>query len=149
MTFENGKKISDAYVEIDGKRYPVIMPVYEGKTPISAYNLNLMQQEIKNLFGVNRNTIITDCDGLYSYGLYKVSPSCQNCPDEVDPSSTQLDGNMCFLFSIHDDSGAYEPWIQFFIDTKEWAIYMRSTEGNFEGTYKPWFKISADIGSIM
>lgn len=148
MFFEDGKKISDAYVEIDGKRYPVIMPEYEGKTPISAFNLNKLQNELKELIGVSKN-VIEDCDGLYSFGFYKIAPNCVNCPSEVNPSATQLDGNMCFLFSLHDDSGAYEPWIQFFIDPKEWGIYMRSTEGEFTGKYKPWTKISADAVIIM
>lgn len=146
MTFENGKKISDAYVEIDGVKHPVVMPTYDGNTPISAYNLNKMQEELK--FGVNKNTTISDCNGLYNFGIYKISSTCENCPADVDPAATQQDGNICFLISIHDDSGMYEPWIQIFIDVKNWSIYMRSTTGNFTGDYNPWMKISADIVSI-
>lgn len=38
--FEDGILVEDAYVIIDGKKYPVIMPEYEGNTPMTARNLN-------------------------------------------------------------------------------------------------------------
>lgn len=38
--FKDGILKKDAYVIIDGKEYPVIMPEYEGNTPITANNLN-------------------------------------------------------------------------------------------------------------
>lgn len=46
--FEDGKIIEEAYVEIDGIKYPVHMPKYEGKTPLSSENLNKMQKELSD-----------------------------------------------------------------------------------------------------
>lgn len=47
INFENGKLEEGAYVIIDGVKYPVVMPRYSGKTPVSAENLNYMQDLIK------------------------------------------------------------------------------------------------------
>ena len=46
VEFENGNKIQEAYVEIDGKQYEVIPAQYDGKTPLSAYNVNRLQKNL-------------------------------------------------------------------------------------------------------
>lgn len=46
FNFENGTLVKGAYVEINGVQYPVVMPEYSGNTPISAENLNKMQNEL-------------------------------------------------------------------------------------------------------
>lgn len=56
INFENGKLEEDAYVIIDGVKYPVVMPRYSGKTPISAENLNYMQELIKE--DIERYTVL-------------------------------------------------------------------------------------------
>lgn len=48
IPFEDGEKTQDAYVTISGQNYPVTDAVYQGTTPLSAYNLNLMQENIEN-----------------------------------------------------------------------------------------------------
>ena len=46
VEFENGTKIQNAYVEIDGVRHEVTPAVYTGKTPLSAYNVNRAQKNL-------------------------------------------------------------------------------------------------------
>lgn len=48
IPFEDGEKTQDAYVTISGQNYPVTDAVYQGTTPLSAYNLNQMQENIEN-----------------------------------------------------------------------------------------------------
>lgn len=145
MTFENGKLVTEAYVEIEGKRYPVVMPVYSGNTPLNAANLNSMQRELKELFGVNKISV-TDCNNAEKFGVYMIAPNCNNCPAEVDTSATQLDGNICYLIVIGIEN--IEPIIQFFIDSKNHTIYMRKSEGYYAGFEVNWFKI-AEIETII
>lgn len=47
IEFENGVKIQEAYVEINGIKYYVTPAVWSGNTPASAYNINRMQNNIK------------------------------------------------------------------------------------------------------
>lgn len=46
VNFENGTLVKGAYVEINGVQHPVHMPEYSGNTPITAENLNKMQNEL-------------------------------------------------------------------------------------------------------
>ena len=46
--FEDGNLIEDAYVEINGVKYPVHLPEFEGNTPLSSENLNKMQKDLIN-----------------------------------------------------------------------------------------------------
>ena len=48
IQFEDGQKVSDAYVEIDGVKHNITKAQYQGKTPLSARNLNLLQENIGN-----------------------------------------------------------------------------------------------------
>lgn len=50
VKWQNGQLVSAPYVEIDGVRYEVHMPVYKGATPISPSNLNHMDNAIKELY---------------------------------------------------------------------------------------------------
>lgn len=45
--FEDGELENEGYVEINGVKYPVHMPTYKGKTPLSSENLNKMQRDLK------------------------------------------------------------------------------------------------------
>lgn len=49
INWEDGTQVKGAYVEIDGTRYPVVMPTYNCNTPITATNLNIMDKGIYNL----------------------------------------------------------------------------------------------------
>ena len=44
--FEDGEIENEAYVEIDGVKYPVHMPQRKGNTPLTSENLNKMQKEL-------------------------------------------------------------------------------------------------------
>ncbi len=46
VEFENGSKIQEAYVEIDGKQHIVTPAQYKGNTPLSAYNVNRLQKNL-------------------------------------------------------------------------------------------------------
>lgn len=46
MKFEDGTLVKGAYVVIDGVEIEVHMPEYSGNTPVSAENLNKMQQDL-------------------------------------------------------------------------------------------------------
>lgn len=48
INFEDGQLIEGAYFEIDGVKYPVKMPIYSGKTPLSAENMNKLQKDLNN-----------------------------------------------------------------------------------------------------
>ena len=48
VNFENGTLEEDAYVIINGTKYPVVMPQISGNTPISAENLNKLQLELES-----------------------------------------------------------------------------------------------------
>ena len=48
INFENGILEEDAYVIINGTKYPVVMPQISGNTPISAENLNKLQLELES-----------------------------------------------------------------------------------------------------
>ena len=47
IEFEDGQKVSDGYVEINGTKHKVVDSEYAGNTPLSAQNLNLMQNNIE------------------------------------------------------------------------------------------------------
>lgn len=48
INFEDGILVSPAKVIIDGIEYEVIPAVWQGNTPLSAYNINRMQQELED-----------------------------------------------------------------------------------------------------
>ena len=48
IPFEDGKKLKNAFVTIDGKEHEVTPAQYQGKTPMSSFNLNKMQNNIDN-----------------------------------------------------------------------------------------------------
>lgn len=48
INWENGTVVKDAFVTINGTEYPVTPKQMEGTTPLSADNLNLMQNNIED-----------------------------------------------------------------------------------------------------
>ena len=46
VNWEDGIKVSDGYVTIDGTNYTVVESIYEGNTPINKDNLNIMDKGI-------------------------------------------------------------------------------------------------------
>lgn len=48
IPFENGQKVTDAYVTINEQNYIVHPAVYEGPTPFTAQNINKLQSNIED-----------------------------------------------------------------------------------------------------
>ena len=48
IPFEDGQKTQEAYTTINGQNYLVTPAVWQGKTPLSALNLNNMQKNIED-----------------------------------------------------------------------------------------------------
>lgn len=62
FNFEDGELIENGYVEINGVKYPIVMPKYTGNVPLTAENLNVMQVELlKTVFPIGA-TYITQED---------------------------------------------------------------------------------------
>lgn len=65
IPFEDGTLVTAGYVEIDGTKYETVQPEYTGKTPLSAYNLKKMQDNIEsdiNAKAEEQNTLREDGD---------------------------------------------------------------------------------------
>lgn len=76
VNWEDGEKIADGYVTINGQNYPTVEPVYQGQTATSADNLNVMDEGISNLYpeilyqneeGVNTNITLNNSVENYSF----------------------------------------------------------------------------------
>ena len=48
IPFEDGTLVTAGYVEIDGTKHETVQPEYTGNTPLSAYNMNKMQDNIED-----------------------------------------------------------------------------------------------------
>lgn len=79
IPFEDGTKTQEAYVAINEQNYPVTPAVWSGDTPLSAFNLNKLQDNVEEAINIQRATITLEStvnantnytlpDGLY----YKV-----------------------------------------------------------------------------
>lgn len=56
IPFQDGIKMQEAYVTIDGQNHAVTPAVWSGTTPVSSLNLNNMQNNIEN--AINEQTDI-------------------------------------------------------------------------------------------
>ena len=85
IQFEDGQKVSDAYVEINGVKHNVVKAQYQGKTPLSARNLNKLQDNVGNAISdldervvsyrnvlVDEQVLIKECGGLKLKKLNKL-----------------------------------------------------------------------------
>ena len=85
IQFEDGQKVSDAYVEINGVKHNVTKAQYQGKTPLSARNLNKLQENVGNAISdldervvsyrnvlVDEQALIKECGGLKLKKLIKL-----------------------------------------------------------------------------
>lgn len=57
INFQDGVLVKGAYVTIDEEEYPVTKAEYSGTTPLSAYVLNKMQQNIKEAIEATQTQI--------------------------------------------------------------------------------------------
>lgn len=85
IQFEDGQKVSDAYVEINGVKHNVTKAQYQGKTPLSAKNLNKLQENVGTAISdldervvsyrnvlVDEQALIKECGGLKLKKLNKL-----------------------------------------------------------------------------
>lgn len=76
IPFEDGVKISNAYVTIDGQNYEVHPAVYEGDTPFSSFNINKLQDNTEEAINIQRasitleNTINANTNYTLPTGMY-------------------------------------------------------------------------------
>lgn len=57
IPFEDGVKTQEAYVTINEQNYPVTPAVWQGKVPLSAQNLNKMQDNIEKAINIQQATV--------------------------------------------------------------------------------------------
>ena len=60
IPFEDGTKTQEAYVAIDEQNYQVTPAVWSGNTPLKAFNLNKMQDNIEEAINIQRATVILE-----------------------------------------------------------------------------------------
>lgn len=79
IPFQDGTKTQEAYVTVNDQNYLVTPAVWSGDTPLSAFNLNKLQDNVEEAINIQRATITLEStvnantnytlpDGLY----YKV-----------------------------------------------------------------------------
>ena len=102
IPFEDGKKLKNAFVTIDGKEHEVTPAQYQGKTPMSSFNLNKMQSNIENtLVKVSPTEPSPKADvwlkrGKNSFNKNHIVKNYY-IKDE-DGSISEYDSNMCYCF---------------------------------------------------
>jgi hypothetical protein len=57
VEWEDGQLVQGPYVEINGIQYPVVMPEYTGNTPMTAENLNKMQNDLSDKINEEVNNL--------------------------------------------------------------------------------------------
>ena len=83
IPFEDGTKISNAKVTIEGQEYEVTPAQYTGTTPMSAFNLNKMQDNIENAIPVTDTIKVSATEPerksnvwiQYSKNMFKTLPN--------------------------------------------------------------------------
>lgn len=58
IPFVDGTKTQEAYVTINGQNYQVTPAVWTGTTPVSAFLLNKLQDNMENAININRVKVI-------------------------------------------------------------------------------------------
>lgn len=62
VPFEDGIKEQEAYVTVDGINLSIIPAKYSGKVPLSAFNINKMQDNIENEINITKDNIKKDIE---------------------------------------------------------------------------------------
>lgn len=101
VNFEDGTLIKNAYVVIDGKEQPVIMPKYSGKTPMSSENLNKVQNDLleeiqkvdsKIVYSTEEQVVGTWIDGKPLYRkTIKITDTTSNAWTEFSHNISDID----------------------------------------------------------
>ena len=95
FSFEDGEIESEAYVEINGNKYPVHMPKYKGNTPLTSENINKAQIELlKMAFPIGSPYItqdLTNPSEILNFGTWErlKGKVCLGV-DEDDPDLNEI-----------------------------------------------------------
>lgn len=57
IPFQDGTKTQEAYVTVNGQNYLVTPAVWSGDTPLSAFNLNKLQDNVEEAINIQRATV--------------------------------------------------------------------------------------------
>lgn len=87
VNFQDGTKVSNAKVTIDGVDYPVTSARYDGATPLSAYVMNKLQDNIEDAIDQNADNIggeDYDATSTYDVGdIVKYQGQLYKCTTEI------------------------------------------------------------------
>lgn len=87
INFQDGTKVSNAKVTIDGVDYPVTSARYDGATPLSAYVMNKLQDNIEDAIDQNADNIggeDYDATSTYDVGdIVKYQGQLYKCTTEI------------------------------------------------------------------
>ena len=145
INFQDGTKVSNAKVTIDGLDYTVTPARYSGATPLSSTIMNTMQTNIENAINQNANNIGgEDYDNTETYevgDIVKYEEQLYICienvdtPEEFDDTKwSQTDvlssagGNEIAIGSQSDITGKTKIFVE---ESTQRLKYKDSTTGNF------------------
>lgn len=107
INFEDGELVKSSYVEIDGKQHQVHEAEYEGTTPLSAFVLNKMQDNIEEAIG---NAISEISDNI----VIETATTTQNGLMSKE-DKTKLDNiKISYGTEVPTELGENEIYIQYF-----------------------------------
>lgn len=128
ITFENGTKVQEAYITINDSNYIVTPAVYTGTTPLSASNLNLMQDNIENAINGSIEKKIIDANTTISNG-YIITLTNNYI---VGNNSLKLYWNGSLLIkATNDEDGHYTEVGADGDESNQIQFYRTSSDGNY------------------
>ena len=114
VEWEDGQLVQGPYVEINGTKYPVVMPEYTGNTPMTAENLNKMQADLNYRIDsetekFKRNKILWQDDS----GSYMNENQTANLTERISDQNTGI----VLVFSAYTPGqGSHDyGWYEYFI----------------------------------
>ena len=140
IPFAEGTKTQEAYVTVNEQNYLVTPAVWSGSTPLSALNLNKMQDNIEEAINiqrasvtlestVNANTNYTLPTGMYyevgndSLEIYYCSTKLQNGVDYNEVGNVgEISNTIQFLDSIGDLDMSNVTGFENFEETLEFVV---------------------------
>lgn len=91
MKFKDGTLVKGAYVIIDGVEYEVHMPEYSGNTPVTAENLNKMQEDIFPVGSTYITQTNTNPNSILGFGTWeRLKGKVVVGLDEEDPDFNEI-----------------------------------------------------------
>ena len=126
VEWEDGQLVQVPYVEINGTRYPVVMPEYSGNTPMTAENLNKMQNDLSDKINEEVNNLDIKIGKLKANKIlwqnaYVMNENqIANLSEKVSEQNTGI----VLVFSAYSDGEAHDyGWYEYFIPKKIVELY--------------------------